>query len=406
VQNLPRFTPCQKADFEALPRRLPSPRRVESALYPQDLHFFAWHTRCAMLINMRTASALATSQSRSAVASRPRHLTAVPADMPRIVAVGGGTGLPSVLEGLRAEADAEGVTGADHVSAIVTVMDEGGSSGRLRREFGILPPGDIRNCLAAIAPADSPFKQLLQHRFEEGGGLEGHAVGNLMLTALAQITGDFPSAVEQLGAMMGLRGRVLPTTRENVRLRAELESGAVVEGETQIVGTGSRIKWLALTPSPKPLPEVLRALINADGIIVGPGSLYTSLLPNLLVEGVAATISGVDAVRIYVANLMTEPGETDGYTLDDHLNAIRAHTRHDLFDYILVNRRPIPTSIAARYALQGSRPVVVDRPLKWAGRARVIECDLAGECDGKKIRHAARPLAQTIRALVAAGRPA
>ena len=359
-----------------------------------------------MLINMRTASALATSQSRSAVASRPRHLTAVPADMPRIVAVGGGTGLPSVLEGLRAEADAEGVTGADHVSAIVTVMDEGGSSGRLRREFGILPPGDIRNCLAAIAPADSPFKQLLQHRFEDGGGLEGHAVGNLMLTALAQITGDFPSAVEQLGAMMGLRGRVLPTTRENVRLRAELESGAVVEGETQIVGTGSRIKWLALTPSPKPLPEVLRALINADGIIVGPGSLYTSLLPNLLVEGVAATISGVDAVRIYVANLMTEPGETDGYTLDDHLHAIRAHTRHDLFDYILVNRRPIPTSIAARYALQGSRPVVVDRPLKWAGRARVIECDLAGECDGKKIRHAARPLAQTIRALVAAGRPA
>lgn len=355
---------------------------------------------------MRTASALATSQSGSAaVASRPRHLTAVPADIPRIVAVGGGTGLPSVLEGLTAEADADGATDADHVSAIVTVMDEGGSSGRLRREFGVLPPGDIRNCLAAIAPPGSPFKQLLQHRFEEGGGLEGHAVGNLMLTALARITGDFPTAVEQLGTMMRLRGRVLPTTRENVRLRAQLESGEIVEGETEIVGRGSRIERLALTPSPKPLPEVLRALINADGIVVGPGSLYTSVLPNLLVEGVAATISGVDAVRIYVANLMTEPGETDGYTLDDHLRAIRVHARHDLFDYILINRRPVSSSVAARYALQGSRPVVVDRPLKWAGRARVIECDLAGECDGRKIRHAARPLAQTLRALVAAGRP-
>ncbi|MGB2717022.1 MAG: gluconeogenesis factor YvcK family protein [Vicinamibacterales bacterium] len=326
--------------------------------------------------------------------------------MPRIVAVGGGTGLPAVLEGLRAEADAEGDMRSDHISAVVTVTDDGGSSGWLRREFGVLPPGDVRNCLAAIAPPDSPFKQLLQHRFEDGDGLEGHAVGNLMLTALAQITGNFPAAVEQLGTMMGLRGRVLPTTGENVRLRAELECGTIVEGETEIVGTGSRIKRLALTPSPKPLPEVLRALINADGIIIGPGSLYTSVLPNLLVEGVAATISGVDAVRIYVANLMTEPGETDGYSLDDHLHAIRVHARHDLFDYIVVNRRPIPSSIAGRYALQGSRPVVVDRPLKWAGRARVIECDLACECDGKKIRHAARPLAQTIRALVAAGRPA
>jgi uncharacterized cofD-like protein len=153
------------------------------------------------------------------------------------------------------------------------------------------------------------------------------------------------------------------------------------------------------------LPDVLRALINADGIVVGPGSLYTSVIPNLLVEGVAATISGVDAVRIYVANLMTEPGETDGYTLDDHLHAIREHARHDLFDYIVVNRRPVTTPAAARYALEGSRQVVVDRTLNWAGRARVIEWDLAAECDGNKIRHAARPLAQAIRALVAAGRP-
>lgn len=355
---------------------------------------------------MQQVAALRRVDSPSALARNTApHLTAVPVRTPHIVAVGGGTGLPSVLEGLCALASEDGVTGADRVSAIVTVTDEGGSSGRLRREFGVLPPGDVRNCLAAVAPADSPFKRLLQHRFRDGEGLEGHSVGNLMLTALTQITGDFPAAVEQLGTVMGLRGRVLPTTRENVRLRAELDSGQILDGETQIVGTGSRIRRLTLNPSPRPIPEVLRALINADGIVVGPGSLYTSLLPNLLVEGVAATISGVDAVRIYVANLMTEPGETDGYSLDDHLRAIRTHAGYDLFDYIVVNRRPLASSVAVRYALLGSKPVTTDPPLKWAGRAEIVECDLAAECDGRKIRHAARPLARAIRALIEAGRP-
>ena len=339
-----------------------------------------------------------------ALASAIRHPSERSAS-PRIVALGGGTGLPAVLEGLCAMSAEDGVADSEHIAAIVTVTDDGGSSGRLRREFGVLPPGDVRNCLAAIAPPTSPFKQLLQHRFVDGEGLEGHAVGNLMLTALAQITGDFPAAVEQLGAMMGLRGRVLPTTRENVRLRAELEGGDFLEGETQIVGSGSPIRRISLTPSARPLPEVLRALINADGIVVGPGSLYTSVLPNLLVEGVAGTFSGVDAVRIYVANLMTEPGETDGYTLDDHLHAIRAHVGYDLFDYIVINRRAVAGATAARYALKGSRPVVADRPLQWAGHAEVVECDLAAEFDGQKIRHAARPLARIIRTLVEAGRP-
>jgi uncharacterized cofD-like protein len=355
---------------------------------------------------MRTATALRLPHIDSApVARTTRHLLEVPERTPRIVAVGGGTGLPAVLEGLCALAAEDGVTGPDHVSAVVTVTDEGGSSGRLRREFGVLPPGDVRNCLAALAPTGSPFKQLLQHRFGEGEGLGGHAVGNLMLTALAQITGDFASAVEQLGGMMGLGGSVLPTTRECVRLRAVMDSGQVLDGETGIIGTGSRIRRLSLNPSPKPLPEVLRALINAEGIVVGPGSLYTSLLPNLLVEGVAATMSGVDAVRIYVANLMTEPGETDGYTLDDHLHAIRMHAGYDLFDYILVNRSPIANSVVSRYALQGAMPLSVTAPLEWAGRAEIVECDLAAECDGRKIRHTSRPLARTIRALIKAGRP-
>ena len=269
----------------------------------------------------------------------------------------------------------------------------------------MLPPGDIRNCLAALASPDSPFKQLLQHRFDSVDGLQGHPIGNLLLTALTQITGDFAEAVSRLSEMVGLRGRVLPTTSADVRLRAEMESGQILTGETSIVGRGLRIRRLSLEPSPRPLPDVLRALVNADGIVVGPGSLYTSIIPNLLVEGVASTIYGVNAVRIYVANLMTEPGETDHYTLDDHLHAIRTHAGFDLFDYILVNRRPLDSEAAAAYAAHGSRPVKAPMPLRWAGNAQIVECDLAVEYGERKIRHQPSSVARAVRALVRAGRP-
>jgi uncharacterized cofD-like protein len=322
-----------------------------------------------------------------------------------IVALGGGTGLPAVLEGLSELAFEKGETDPKAVTGIVTVTDDGGSSGRLRQQFGVLPPGDARNCLLALTERDSHFKELLQHRLDEGPGVIGHPVGNLLLTALAQTTGDFSQAISQLGAMIGSRGRVLPTTNENVRLRAELESGETINGETRIVRHASPIRRLSLEPSPKPLPDVLAALVNADGIVVGPGSLYTSVLPNLLVEGVAATIYGVNAVRIYVANLMTEPGETEQYTLDDHLRVIRAHTGFDLFDYILVNRRPIDDQAARLYAAQGSEPVVAEPLLQYAGNAQVVECELAIEWGGKKIRHHPRSLGRAIRALVKAGRP-
>jgi uncharacterized cofD-like protein len=322
---------------------------------------------------------------------------------PRIVAIGGGTGLPSVLEGLCTQAYSSGTVANDVITAVVTVTDDGGSSGKLRREFGVLPPGDVRNCLAAFADANSPFKQLLQHRL----GDTAHPVGNLLLTALTQITGSFPEAVNHLGQMIGLRGRVLPTTGENVRLRAEMSSGEIVTGETAIVEEGVAIKRLSLDPSPRPLPDVLRALVNADAIVVGPGSLYTSTLPNLLVEGIASTISGVNAVRIYVANLMTEPGETDGFSLDDHLRVLREHTGYDLFDYILVNRHPLPEALVEKYASQGSQPVRWEEPLKWAGAAKVVEADFACETllDRGKIRHEPTSLAAGIRALVQAGRP-
>jgi uncharacterized cofD-like protein len=329
-----------------------------------------------------------------------------PTQTQHIVALGGGTGLPAVLEGLSELAFEKGETDPKAVTGIVTVTDDGGSSGRLRQQFGVLPPGDARNCLLALTERDSHFKDLLQHRLDEGPGAVGHPVGNLLLTALAQTTGDFSQAISQLGAMIGSRGRVLPTTNENVRLRAELESGETINGETRIVRHASPIRRLSLEPSPRPLPDVLAALVNADGIVVGPGSLYTSVLPNLLVEGVAATIYGVNAVRIYVANLMTEPGETEHYTLDDHLRVIRAHTGFDLFDYILVNRGPIDDQAAQLYAAQGSEPVVAEPLLRYAGKAQVVECELAIEWGGKKIRHHPRSLGRAIRALVAAGRSA
>lgn len=322
----------------------------------------------------------------------------------RIVAVGGGTGLPAVLEGLCGTTNGGDAVSKELITAIVTVTDDGGSSGKLRETFGVLPPGDVRNCLAAAARLDSPFRDLLQHRFSTDGELDGHPVGNLLLTALTQMTGNFQDAVERLGDMIGLRASVLPSTREDVRLVAELESGRVLVGETAIVAAPEPIRRIGLTPHAPPLPEVLRAFVNADGIVIGPGSLYSSILPNLLVGGVASTISGVNAVRIYVANLMTEPGETDHYTLDDHLRVIREHVGFDLFDYILVNTGRLESPAIERYASQGAEPVMASHNLQWAGRAKVVECDLVGECDGKKIRHSPQRLAHAIRALVGAGR--
>jgi uncharacterized cofD-like protein len=323
---------------------------------------------------------------------------------PRIVALGGGTGLPAVLEGLANAAAARGVRDPDAVTGIVTVTDDGGSSGRLRQQLGVLPPGDARNCLLALTARGSRFKKMLQHRLDDAPGIVGHPVGNLLLAALTQRTGDFSQAIEQLGLMIGARGRVLPATIENVRLRAEVESGEIVNGETRIVRHPSPIRKLSLEPRPKALPQVLRALVAADSIVVGPGSLYTSVLPNLLVEGIATTIRDARGVRVYVANLMTEPGETDDYSLDDHLRVIHTHTGFDLFDYVLVNRRPVDHAVIRGYADRGSQPVVVERMLQHATRAQIVENDLATEWRGTKIRHDPESLARAIRILVAAGR--
>jgi uncharacterized cofD-like protein len=325
------------------------------------------------------------------------------------VAIGGGTGLPAVLTGLRRALRTRGNVpdSRDRLTAIVTVTDDGGSSGWLRREFDMLPAGDIRNCLAALAPDDSAYRQLIQHRFSGAHDLAGHPIGNLILAALTQMSGDFQSAVGTLSEMMALEGTVLPSTRENVTLRAEFQGGETRMGETAIASCGTRIKRLSLDRPVRPAPEVLRALINADVITVGPGSLYTSIIPNLLVDGIAATMSGVRAVRIYVANLMTEPGETEGYTLADHLEAIRSHVGFDLFDYVLVNTRPVNTSAATDYARRGSRPVVRDgRSASCTHQPAIVERDLSWQLDRGKIRHSPNSLAQAILELTRIGRPA
>jgi uncharacterized cofD-like protein len=318
---------------------------------------------------------------------------------PRVVALGGGTGLPVVLRGL-AEAlqatvgESDVMQWTDSLAAIVTVTDDGGSSGRLRRDLGVLPPGDIRNCLAALS-LDTSLTRLLAHRFDARTDLRGHAVGNLMLAALTQMTGSFAAAIDEMAALVKARGRVYPSTNEDVTLQAELATGDLIDGETAIVGHPSQIRRLSLARHVRPWPDALRALINADAIVVGPGSLYTSVLPNLLVDGVASTLSAVRGARIVVANLMTQPGETDGFSLDDHLRVLQEHIGRDLFDYVLVNRTQPTAAQLAPYRSEGAEFVRFDGHTPSAGSAELIEMDLLDtSCD--HVRHDSGKLAAAI----------
>jgi uncharacterized cofD-like protein len=320
---------------------------------------------------------------------------------PRIVAIGGGTGLPVVLRGLAGAmphvlAPQGPWPSTEALTAIVTVTDDGGSSGRLRRDLGMLPPGDVRNCLGALA-ASGPFERLLNHRIDSSTALGGHPVGNLILAALTQMTGDFGSAIDELGRLVEARGRVYPATLDNVTLRAELASGEVVEGETAIVSHPSPIRTIALAHPARPTPDALRAIVHADAIVVGPGSLYTSLLPNLLVSGLAATLSAVAGVRIYVANLMTQPGETDDLTLADHLRIIRQHTGYDLFDYVLLNRTPVTAAQAARY--DGEAAQLIPHYGTLPGTPRLVTAELL-DTTTDKARHDPRKLAAAILDIV------
>lgn len=276
---------------------------------------------------------------------------------PRIVAMGGGTGLASVLRGLKPL--------TCELTAIVTVSDDGGSSGRLRKDMGILPPGDIRNCLLALAEAEPDMASLLNHRFTRGE-LAGHNFGNLFLAAMTEMTGDFQAAVRTMSRVLAVRGTVLPATLSDVTLRAEMEDGTEVSGEGAIPRARKKIRRLHLKPNDPPaLDEAVKQVEEADGIVIGPGSLYTSVIPNLLVPGIRAAIVRSTAPKMYVCNVMTQPGETDDFSALDHVLAIESHAGR-LFSHVLVNTRAAPRDIAEKYASEGRFQVMVDEGALYA----------------------------------------
>ena len=341
----------------------------------------------------------------------------------RIVAMGGGTGLSTLLKGLkkyvRPEGSSDGLVpsletspGAEEpriieLSAIVTVSDDGGSSGRLRREFQVLPPGDIRNCLVALSEDEALLSRLFQFRFPGGRGLKGHSFGNLFLTALTGVTGDFQEAVKVSSEVLVIRGRIIPSTMADIQLEAVLANGRIVQGETRISRSSTPIARIRLVPANcRPLPQTLEAIAQADVITVGPGSLFTSLIPNLLVRGVTRKIAQSPAAKIYICNLMTQPGETTGFSVSDHVRAIYKHCGTALFDYVLLNNAPIAPRLERKYRAQQSQPVKNDFEELKKLELRVVLADLVSGGEGahsalKKVRHNSDWLARTVLEIAA-----
>lgn len=273
---------------------------------------------------------------------------------PKIVVIGGGTGLSVMLRGLKEK--------PLDITAIVTVADDGGSSGVLRNELQIPPPGDIRNVLMALADAEPLLTEVLKYRFNSGTGLAGHSLGNLMLAAMTDISGgDFVTGVRRLSEVLAVRGMVLPAANRAIVLNAEMVDGTIITGESMIPKAGRRIKRVFLEPADvEPLPEAVEAIESADAILIGPGSLYTSIMPNLIVPKLAQAIVQSEAVKLFVCNVMTQPGETDNYSVSDHLDAIHDHIGHHLFDYVIVNDGEIPPQVESKYAELGSKAVHLD----------------------------------------------
>jgi uncharacterized cofD-like protein len=317
----------------------------------------------------------------------------------KLVAIGGGTGLSTLLEGLKKFVGRHGgLTWLESLSAIVTVSDDGGSSGRLRDELQMLPPGDIRNCMIALSEDSTLLSRLFRYRFRGSGDLGGHSFGNLFLAALADVTGDFVEAVRLSSEVLASKGHIYPATIADVRLVAELEDGREVHGETQITGTKSAVRRLRLEPEHcLPLPGALAAIRDADLITIGPGSLYTSILPNLLVSKVADAIAESHATKVFVTNLMTQPGETDGYDAQRHLATVMNYAPQIQFDYVLLNDRPISDVQTARYAADGAHQVRWDDAGTSANgtrRAEIVRADLLEE--GEMVRHDPDRLARAV----------
>jgi uncharacterized cofD-like protein len=309
---------------------------------------------------------------------------------PNFVCVGGGTGLSTLLSGLKSF--------SRNITAVVAVTDEGGSSGRLRQEWGVLPPGDVRNCLVALAEDDNSLNRILNFRFDRGE-LEGHSLGNLILLAACELTGDFSRAVEELNRLLAIRGRVLPVTTETVVLHGETSDGRSLKGELEISDNGGKLKRMWLEPaSSKPLQDVIDAIPKADLIVLGPGSLFTSILPNLLLEEVTLAIRGAKAPKVYIANLMTQRGETERMNISAHLDWI-ASVLGEMPDYIIVNHTPIPEDFLERYRERGADPLYLSREeelyLERSG-CEIVYADLVNIKENKYLRHHSQHLAEIL----------
>lgn len=309
---------------------------------------------------------------------------------PKIVVVGGGTGLSTLLRGLKLY--------SANITAIVTVADDGGSSGRLRQEFGVLPPGDIRNCLAALADQEKLLTELFQYRFSAGNGLIGHSFGNLFLTAMTEITGDLERAIAASSQVLAVRGRVLPATLSDVRLWAELADGRRIEGESNITEAYGKIVNIGCIPeNPPALPAALKAIDEADYIVIGPGSLYTSIIPNLLVPEIADAIAKATVPRIYVCNIMTQPGETLGYSVSDHIRTIDEACGKQLFDAVLVHRRVPSAQALIKYAQVNCHPVFLDREAVLKLGRRIVMANMMYEDEHTNlVRHDPERLARVL----------
>lgn len=310
---------------------------------------------------------------------------------PKIVVIGGGTGLSVLLHGLKAY--------TSNLTAIVTVSDDGGSSGRLRQQFNILPPGDIRNCLVALADAEPLMRDLFQFRFQEGTELSGHNFGNLFITVMTELVGDFDKAIKESSKVLAIRGQVIPSTLKRISLVAKHSNGAKTYGETKISKSTSPIRRVHLVPENcLPTDDALEAIANAEAIVLGPGSLYTSVLPNLLVKNIPDAIESSQAIKLYICNCMTQSGETDNYTAADHLRAIHEHCGKRIVDYCMVNTGKIPEEFLQKYKMENAAPVIPDiAEIKKMG-VNVIADDVISMQD--HVRHNSEKIAKSIISLV------
>lgn len=322
----------------------------------------------------------------------------------RIVSIGGGTGLSTLLGGLKHYARG-GQSGplpgkpVVDITAVVTVTDDGGSSGRLRREFDIPPPGDIRNCMTALSEDEHLLSHLFEYRFANGRGLKGHSFGNLFLAAMNEITGDFAEAVKLSSEILAIRGRIFPSTRSNVTIEAELLDGTIVRGETNISKSRVAIRHIVLKPGDcEPMPETIEAIMNADLITLGPGSLYTSIVPNLLVKGLPEAIERSRAMKVYFVNLMWQPGETINFTASEHLRALQEHAKRRLVDTVVVNAATIAPDLKRKYAREKVKPVEYDLEGLFQLGVKIVTADLVigTSVAQDKIRHDPAALAQVV----------